>query len=126
MMSFLDLDKLSSKLDGFADDGHWCLAKVTKRLLEITGDEPKIEYSPGQISTPADPTPILQADLAAEAALCMALEQAIPICEQQLDDATRNVFKHNIKIHRCHQAWLEAQLRLIKALGDSAYYGEQL
>jgi bacterioferritin len=127
LLRFWHLKKLPGKIDKFGDDAHQYRRMIGKRLLRISGDEPATaQFSIGPVKCPTSVTAMFSDDLASELAICTAYEDNVAICTAEKDDDSRNLFEHLIKWHHDSVAWLEAQLRLIKSLGEQEYLAEKL
>ena len=134
VLKFAGLKKLANVAHGFGDDAHRWLKKVQDRVLLLEGD---IGYTPGPVievkSANSPVVSLFKAELALEMGIVKPYEQAIQTCMTALDDTSRNLFEHLLKWHQegekkqiGHVLWLEQQLRLIAAIGESEYIAEQL
>lgn len=114
----LGVKGLKKKMDGFGDDAHFFMKKLTRRILFLEGNA---GYQVAKIVEVDSITSMLQAALQLELSIVSPYEQAVQTAMQALDDTTRNLFEHLLKWHQQHVDWLEQQLRLIEALGEATY-----
>lgn len=122
-LKFMGVKKVAKKVDSFGDDTHDFLKYVTKRVLFLNGDP---SYEIGKVTEQSTVTALLKNELALEMAIIAPYEDAVQTAMKALDDTTRNLFEHLVKWHQGHVEWLEQQLRLIQAMGETDYIAEQL
>ena len=128
LAKFQGYKKIAKKFSRFGDDTHYFLKRVTEQLLFLSGDggEPTTEYTMPGIAEPPTVPAMFDAALAAERSICMAYENAIPVCVAALDDETRNLYEHLVKWHHDIVRWLEKQQRVIAEIGVTNYLSEKL
>ncbi len=68
----------------------------------------------------------LENDLALELDAVRSYNDAIRIARQAGDNASSELFEHNLKDEEAHVDWLEVQLHLISELGYERYLAQQM
>lgn len=122
-LKFMGVKKVSKKIQGMAESSHDFLRYVVERVLFLEGDP---SYQIGKISEQSSVTTLLQNELALHMAIVQPYEAAVQTAMKALDDTSRNLFEHLLKWHQKQIGWLEQQLRLIQALGETEYIAEKL
>lgn len=68
----------------------------------------------------------IENDLALELGAVRSYNDAIRIARDAGDNASRDLFEHNLKDEEAHVDWLEAQLHLISEVGYERYLAQQM
>ena len=127
---FQGIDKVSCKLEKFANHAHHFLKMVTKQLLFLTSEETNpASYTVPPINEPKPPTltQLFLDALSAETGIATIYDRKnIPTAVAEFDEETRHLWKDLLHWHRDHQRWLEKQLHLIDVLGEADYISEKL
>jgi bacterioferritin len=95
------------------------LKQITDRILFLEGSP---EYDGGKVADHTTVTELLQDELALEVAIIEPYEKFVVVCQQELDDTSRNLFEHALKAHEYNIEDIERELSLIKKVGGEAAY----
>lgn len=68
----------------------------------------------------------LRSDLALEQEGIVRLNAGIELCRQAGDNGSRNLLEKILLSEESHMEWLEAQLDLVRQVGEPAYLAEQI
>lgn len=68
----------------------------------------------------------LESDLGLELGAVQSYNEAIAICREAADNASRELFERLLKDEEGHVDWLEAQLHQIKEIGYERYLSQQV
>jgi len=98
--------------------------KLIKRILFLEG-LPNVQKL-GKINIGQTPHEILKNDLAAEMQAIPLLNRVIQFCRDNGDNGTEELAKDILVSEEDHVDWLEAQLELIKQLGEAHYFAQQI
>jgi bacterioferritin len=98
--------------------------QLVERVLFLEG-LPNLQRL-GKLGIGQTPREILESDLAMEQDAIKRLNVGIAAARDAGDNGTRQLFDAILKSEEEHVDWLEAQLNLMKQLGDSAYLAQQI
>lgn len=137
-LSSMDLYLLQGRMCG-----DWGYSKLQERLVHESSDErehadlliqrilflggepdmtTRVKLAPG-----AEPKQMLENDLKYEIDVAKSLNEAMAVCLNEGDNASRELLERLLKDTEFdHIFWLEAQVKLINALGTELYLAEQM
>jgi bacterioferritin len=98
--------------------------RLIERVLFLEG-LPNVQKL-NKISIGTSVPEILKSDLAAEMVAVPLLNRCIQICRDQGDNGSETLLKDILVSEEEHVDWLEAQLELIKQVGDAQYLAQQI
>jgi len=99
-------------------------SKVVERILFLDG-LPNLQKL-GKVNVGETVPEQLKLDLALEIDAVARLNKAIALCAEHGDNASRELLEDVLESEEEHVDWLEAQLGLIKTLGEALYLGQQI
>ena len=97
---------------------------LTERILFLEG-VPNLQKL-GKVRVGETVPEQLALDRALEVDAIARLNRSIALCTAQGDNASRALLEDILRSEEGHLDWIETQLALLKALGDTAYLAEQL
>jgi len=80
----------------------------------------------GKVNIGEDPREMLQSDLALEYEALPRLNHAVALCREKGDNGTSKLVEDILRSEEEHVDWLETQIGLIDALGETAYLTGQI
>lgn len=124
MMSNWGYERLASHTRDESIDEMRHAEKIIERILFLEGSPNMQRLSPVRVgeSVPEQ----FQVDVELEYAAIKRLNDGIAACVAAGDNATRELLEGILVGEEEHTDWLETQLGLIAALGETAYLAEQL
>ena len=111
--------KREESIDEMKDADH-----VIARILYLDGVPNMQRLNPVRVGE--DPVEQHRLDLELETEAIKRLNDAIRLCGDKGDHGTREMLEHILKGEEDSAEWLEAQLHLVRELGDTAYLAEQI
>lgn len=97
---------------------------VIERILYLNG-VPNVQRL-GRIRIGETVVEQFKADLALEEEAIPRLNEAINVCNEAGDNGTRALLEKILVDEEHHLDWLEAQLELVRQVGESSYLAEQI
>jgi bacterioferritin len=97
--------------------------KLIERLLFLDAT-PQMEYM--DLSVGSTVKAQLEADLTLEVNAVAMYNKAIAVSREAGDDVSRELFSFLLKDEEAHVDWLEAQLELVKQVGEAHYLSQQI
>ena len=97
--------------------------ELIERLLFLDAT-PKMEYM--ELNVGGSVKDQLEADLKLEVNAVEMYNKAIQISRQEGDDSSRDLFSKLLRDEEEHVDWLEAQLELVKQVGEANYLAQQI
>jgi bacterioferritin len=98
--------------------------KLIERVLFLDG-LPNVQRL-GKINVGQSVPEILKNDLAIEMVAIPLLNKGIQLCRDAGDNGSEDLLTHILTSEEEHVDWLEAQLELIKQVGESNYLAQQI
>ena len=97
---------------------------LIERILFLDGTPNLTELM--QLSVGKNVKEQLESDLKLEINACGMYNNAVKVCREEGDNASRELFERLLKNEEEHVDWLEAQLHQIKELGYERYLTQQI
>jgi bacterioferritin len=97
---------------------------LTERILFLEG-LPNLQRL-GKLNIGTTVVEMLKNDLAVEAVAIPLLNKAIEVCRQLGDNGTEAMLTKILTSEEGHVDWLEAQLELVKQVGEAQYLAQQI
>ena len=124
MMSNWGYERLASHTRDESIDEMRHAEQVIERILFLDGNPNMQRLSPVRVGENVPEQ--FRVDVELEYAAIKRLNDGIAACVAVGDNATRDLLERSLVSEEEHADWLETQLGLLGALGDSAYLAEQL
>ncbi len=117
--------KLHERISHESDDERGHADRLIQRILFLEGQPDVGSRAP--LSIGADPKEMLANDLAMELEVAKGLNDAIALCREKADNATREMLEELLRdTEMDHILWFETQLRLIEEVGLQGYLAEMI
>ncbi|MEQ1883889.1 MAG: bacterioferritin [Bryobacteraceae bacterium] len=117
-------DKLAKKIKRESIDEMKHAEVLIERILFLDGAPAMTETM--QLTVGSNVKEQLESDLKLEIDAVAMYNEAIRICRDENDNASRELFERLLKDEEGHVDWLEAQLHQIKEIGYERYLGQQI
>src|SRR6476661_8457507 len=124
MMSNWGYERLASHTRDESIDEMRHAEQVIERILFLEGNPNMQRLSPVRVGENVPEQ--FRVDVELEYAAIKRLNDGIAACVAAGDNATRDLLERILVSEEEHTDWLETQLGLLAALGDTAYLAEQL
>jgi len=98
--------------------------KLVDRILYLEG-LPNLQRL-GKVNVGQNVAEQLRLDLATETSAIALLNRGVQLCRDQGDNGTRELLAELLVSEEEHANWLEAQLELIKQVGEANYLAQQI
>ncbi len=98
--------------------------ELIERILYLEG-LPNVQKL-GKVKIGQSPVEILKADLGAELVALPLLNRAAKLCRDAGDHGSEAIVVKILRSEEEHVDWLEAQLELVKQIGESNYLAQQI